>query len=415
MTRRKHSKGPGLQAGRRWPLAVLGTLAVALLTTGCWNRRELNELAIASSMGFDVVKGGVTITVQVIDPGEISNKAGGGSAGRAPVTLYDAHEDTVFQAIRSITTKSPRKIYLSHLRIVVISEELARKGIRNIIDFLSRDHELRRDFYILIARGKASDVLNTLTTIEKIPANKMFNSVKVAEESWGPVLGTNLEDLIGKLVRPGIAPLVPGIRIIGNKEQGSKKSNVERIASPARLNIGGLAIFHKDKLLGWLNEKEGVGANFILNKMKSTVVAASCPGGTGKLGAEVIRSESSMKASNQGDNPLIVIEVRSEANVADVECSLDLTKKETIKELETSLNDEIRGMIDGAIRAAQKKFKSDAFGFGDTIRRKKPELWARLEDQWNEIYPTVPYEIRVETKLRRTGTMSQSFIEEIKE
>ncbi|MGF7032933.1 spore germination protein KC [Paenibacillus mucilaginosus] len=415
MKRPKRSGHPFRGLRCSWPCTLAGVLAISLLTTGCWNRRELNELAIASSMGFDVGEKGVTVSIQVIDPGEITNKSGGSTGGRAPVTLYDAHEETVFQAIRSITTKSPRKIYLSHLRIVVISEKLARKGIRNIIDFLSRDHELRRDFYILIARGSARDVLNTMTTIEKIPANKMFNSVKVAEENWGPVLGTNLEDLIGRLVHAGISPLVPGIGILGSPKVGSKKSNVEQIDAPARLDLKGLAVFKKDKMLGWMNEQEGTGANFILNKIKSTVIGTSCPGGTGKLGSEIIRSQTEMKVRKEGDKPLIVIEIESEANVSDVECSIDLHKTKVIGELEQSINGKIRSLVEAALRASQTKFKSDVFGFGDTVRRKQPELWSKVQGQWPEMYPEIPYEIRVETRLRRTGTTSQSFIEEIKE
>ncbi|WP_426451369.1 Ger(x)C family spore germination protein [Paenibacillus sp. S-38] len=414
-------KGPGERSagGVRccWARTLLGVLvlALSLLTAGCWNRRELNELAIASSMGFDVGDKGVTVSVQVIDPGEITNKSGGSSAGRAPVTLYDANEETVFQAIRSITTRSPRKIYLSHLRIVVISEKLARKGIRNIIDFLSRDHELRRDFYILIARGSAREVLKMMTTIEKIPANKMFNSIKVTEENWGPMLATNLEELIGKLVHQGMSPLVPGIRIKGSSEQGSKKSNVEQIDSPGRLDLQGLAVFRKDKMLGWFNREEGTGANFILNRIKSTVIAAGCPGGTGKLGSEIIHSETQMKVRKEGETPVIVIEIQSEANVSDVECSVDLHKTQVIRELEQSISGEIRTMVEAAVKASQTKFNSDVYGFGDTVRRKEPELWSKLQGRWVEMYPTVPYEVRVETKLRRTGTMSQSFIEEIKE
>ena len=41
---------------------------------------------------------------------------------------------------------------MSHLRIVVFGEELAREGIAKAIDFLLRDHEIRADFYMLVAR-----------------------------------------------------------------------------------------------------------------------------------------------------------------------------------------------------------------------------------------------------------------------
>src|SRR4051794_14201842 len=129
-------------------------LAVALLfpLTGCWDKRELNELAISVALGIDKVDGQYQVTAQVVQPGEVAAKKGG-NGGSAPVTMYQEKGVTTFEAIRKMTTISPRKIYAAHLRIVVFSEELAREGIGEALDLLSRDYELRTDYYLLVAKG----------------------------------------------------------------------------------------------------------------------------------------------------------------------------------------------------------------------------------------------------------------------
>ncbi|WP_159885309.1 Ger(x)C family spore germination protein [Paenibacillus puerhi] len=401
-------------AGRFRLIVLLLSISVPLMS-GCWNRKELNELGITSALGFDYQNGRIQVTAQVMDPGEISNRSGGSSSGRAPVTLYEETAGSVMEALRSLTTKSPRKIYLSHLRIVIINEQLAKNGIRSIIDFLSRDHELRRDFYILVAKNStAREILNTFTTIEKIPANKIYNSLKVAEENWAPVFGTNLEYLIYSLVTEGLNPLLPGISIVGDAKLGEKKENVEHISSPARLTITGLAVFRGDRLIGWMSRSEGVGANFITNKVKSTVIRVACPESKGSVTLELMRTQSRMKIASHQGQPAINIEVSGEANIGDVECSLDLSDPQTITNLEKALDMRITTLMKQAIKNSQK-INSDIFGFGNAIYQQKPKLWLTLSDHWRDKYPEFPSRVKADIRIRRTGTVSQSFINEVKE
>lgn len=53
---------------------ILLHIVVTLLLSGCWNRRELNELAIAVAAGVDWVDDRYRLTVQVAIPGQVTSK-----------------------------------------------------------------------------------------------------------------------------------------------------------------------------------------------------------------------------------------------------------------------------------------------------------------------------------------------------
>ncbi|MGM0714624.1 MAG: hypothetical protein ACQEU9_22745 [Bacillota bacterium] len=108
-------------------IKVLLCLTLVILLGGCWNRKELNDLAICVGIGIDKVKTGYSVSVQIVDPAEVA--ANKGKPGRAPVTLFTMSGATVFEALRKMTTISPRKIYMSHTRMLILGEELAREGI----------------------------------------------------------------------------------------------------------------------------------------------------------------------------------------------------------------------------------------------------------------------------------------------
>lgn len=394
---------------------MLGMLILVLaVNTGCWNRRELNELAIEVAMGIDKSGGQYRITTQVVDPGEVAARKGG--TGRTPVTVYQATSGTLFEARRKMTTMSPRKIYLAHLRMVVIGEELAREGISEFLDFLTRDHEQRPDFFIVVAKGtSAENVLKILTPLEKIPANKLFYSLQTSEKAWAPTSSVTLDVLISDLVSTGKHPVLTGLEIKGDQEAGESKKNIEEIAAPAQLQYSGLGVFKKDKLVGWLNEAESKGYNYIMDNVKNTVGVIRCPKG-GKAGLEVIRSKAVMKGKVKNGKPEADVEIRLEVNVGEVDCKdLDLTQTNTIYEMEARSEQRVKEITEKAIKKAQKKYKADIFGFGEAVHRANPKFWKRIEKNWDQEFVDLPVNVKVDVKIRRTGTVSQSFLKELKE
>lgn len=51
------------------PLCLLICMGImTMILTGCWNRRELNELAVVLAVGIDSADGQYEVSVQVAEP-----------------------------------------------------------------------------------------------------------------------------------------------------------------------------------------------------------------------------------------------------------------------------------------------------------------------------------------------------------
>ncbi|CAH0119536.1 MULTISPECIES: Ger(x)C family spore germination protein [unclassified Paenibacillus] len=386
-------------------VSVILLLVMLSFLTGCWSRRELNDLAIVVGMGIDKSGKQYEVSVQVVDPGEVSKKDGRG--GQAPVTVYSSKGDTMAEALRRLTTVSPRNNYFAHLRILVLSEELARQGIGGIVDFFSRYHEFRTDFYISVARQtSAKQILTMMTPTVRIPAEKIFNSLEVAEKEWSPVITVKLDELINDIVIKGKNPVLTGFRIVGDPREGEKKKNVEAIEPAANIQAWGLAAFREDRLVGWLNETESKGYSDITNKLHRSVVEIPCASG-GRLAVDVMRSKSDIKGNVRNGNPEATVKIRTEASVSDVQCKIDLTKTETIAHLEKEVEEEMEKHIEASLRKA-KTLKTDIFGFGEAVRRANPAYWKTVKEDWHRRFPDLPVEIRIEVHIRRVGTITNS-------
>lgn len=401
---------------KRRALLLCVVILLQIFITGCWSRRELNDLAIAVGIGIDKIGDQYQVSAQVVLPSQIAGSKGG--SPQSPVNLYKATGNTVYEALRKITTVSPRKIYISHLRILVLGEDLAKEGISSVLDFMSRDTDTRNDYFIVVAKdAKAEDTLKILTSLEKIPAVRLFSSLETSEKQWAPTSTVTLGTLITELVSKGKNPVLTGVVINGNVDVGQTQKNVETVDSPTELKYSGLAVFKKDKLIGWLNPEESKVYNYLTNKVKNTVSFINCPQSKDKrISLDIFNARAKIKGSMNGDKPEISIEQHIESDLGEVQCrNLDLTNPKTITELEQIANVKVDDLFETTIKKVQREYQSDIFGFGEVIHRSNPQAWKKLRDNWDQTFVNLPVTVKMDIKLRLLGKVTNSFLEEMKE
>ncbi|MCP1308319.1 Ger(x)C family spore germination protein [Paenibacillus tyrfis] len=396
---------------QRIALLILCHLIMVSTLTGCWSRRELNDISIVVGMGIDKQDGEYSLSAQVVIPEAVSSKQGAG--GGIPTSILQSTAPTMVEAIRKMLKTSPRYFYLSHLRVLVISEEVAREGIQDILDFFSRDNELRADFYILLAKGqRAEEILSVVTRLEKSQATKLFKSLEWNRRLTGETANVFLDELLANLTSTGKMAVLSGVEIVGNKKQAEQIKNVQKTTSFAHFKMTSIGVFKDDKLIGWLNESESRSYNYITGKIRGAVERVACPK-KDSLDLRVNQVESKIKANVVKGKPQGRVDLFIETDVSEVNCVIDLDKPESLYALEKKLTEKLQASLRQVVRKAQKTYGSDIFGFGNAIHRANPKAWKKLSKNWKKEFVKMPVAISVEVKVRRTGTQSNSFINDI--
>ncbi|MGB3102706.1 MAG: Ger(x)C family spore germination protein [Psychrobacillus psychrotolerans] len=390
---------------------LIGIIFISLLLTGCWDKREINDLAIATAISIDKKDDEYHVAAQVVLPTELSMKGGMGSS---PVTLYEASGKSVNEAIRKLTQVSPRIIYLGHLRVVVISEELAKEGIATTVDFLSRGWEIRSDFYMIVSKGRdAKEILNVQTSLEQIPSNELYNILHTSEANYSSTVAVNFFELKTNLERDGKEGVLTGVEILGDPKKGSSKQNVEMIIPDAKIKFKELAVFKKDKLVGWLDEQESRGFNEATNQVKSTIGLVSCRDG-GEVSIHTKKYNSKIKSKTTSNNPEIEIKVNIVANLGEVSCDIDLTKEKTIEMLQKEYEKVVKNDIQETIKVVQQKYQSDIFGFGAAIYKSNPQQWKKVKDNWDDTFAELPVSVEVKVQISHFGSVLNPIVKKEK-
>ena len=220
----------------------------------------------------------------------------------------------------------------------------------------------------------------------------------------------DLHQLIYDLVDQGKDPVLAGIRIKGNPSRGGTRTNLGSSSPSALLTYEGLAVFHRDKLVGWLNARQSKGYNYIRGNIRSTIVPLPCPTGD-DLDIELIHASHRIKGKIVNGKPEVNVNVRAEGNIGEVECDMELATNEAIALLEQELNEQIKDAIEAAVTRA-KRFKSDIFGlrFGHSPGRLQGMEPHGVGSWEGEIRPHARPCHR-QRQAARTGSVVESFLE----
>jgi spore germination protein KC len=389
---------------------IIMILFSTLVLSGCWNQKEMTDLAFVMAMGIDEGKDDYRydVTFQIVIPGNVSSGQDGGSQG-LPIVVIKGVGNTITEAAREATKTISRQLYYAHTNLLVINDQVAEEGVYNLLDGFERDPVFRTTTQVVVARkSKAEEVLTILTSLDKIPVEKITKTLKGTESMLGQNIEVSIDDFIDAIVSSGKEPVVSGFKVKGKPEKGSSASSLESTKPQASVVADGLAIFKEGKLTGWLDQEKARGAVWVMNKVKSTDVNIDWKGKEDAITIIPIRTKTGVTAEIKNGKPVIHVAIEEEGNLSEANTPLDVMDPKIIKKMEKKTAAKIKEQVETAIKAAQKE-KSDIFGFGDKVHRADPKLWKRIKHQWDEEFASLQVEVKVNSYYRRSGVRTKPF------
>lgn len=392
-------------------LLLVQLVFVSIILTGCWSSRELTDITLATTLGIDKIEDEFQVTLQVLNPNEIAG--GTNLTTQSAITNYSATGKTIFEGLRQLTKVTPRKVFLSHLRLVIYGEEVAKEGIGDSLDFLVRDHELRTDFMVIVAKGSTAEKLMTVfTPLEKIPANKVVSSIEATHDFLGMSKLMYVDNLVKTVISKSKGAVITGAYLEGDIDVGSRLENVEKISPDALVYIDHLAVFHSDQLIGWLNEEESKGFNYIIDEVKNSLVSVKLKDGL--LSLEIEQSNTTFKLKNTDGKTEMHVDISSEISVGDVDTNFRIENQSDVNQIEKAVETKIKQFCQLSIDKA-KEMQVDIFGFGENIKQFNYDKWEKWEDDWSKHFIDLPVKINVSANLENSGVFKKPFFYKIKE
>lgn len=380
-------------------------LPIILLLTGCWNYYELNNLAICTGIAIDKIdnKYEVTYLISNAKKNETSSKD-----GEAGTTTYNGTGETIQEAINDLQIKMPFEPYSGHLVVAVISDEIAKEGLENILDYLARDTESRNFFYILLSKNtKAKNILEIISPLQTFPSQTIAKDIETSSDNSSLIYKITYNDFIYTLLEQGINPVLNSVTILGNKEEGTDTKELTNIIPQATIKIDTLGIFKEDKLIGWATLDESKGINLLSNNVENIYIKTKCEDKYMMNHIENIK----VKTNIDLDNNKVLVKIKGKTSLIETNCKINLENPETIKTIEQNIKEELNRIINESTYLVQKKYKTDVLGYGKIIHKKNPKKWKEIKNNWNEIFKNLKIETEINLTLEEQGSLIQTIKE----
>lgn len=408
-------KGTGLRIVR----TIVAALLLTPLLTGCWDRLEIDKRAVVLGISIDKVRdreeaekresevshvaesvsaskhGMVKVGVQIALPGRIPLGPGesGGASGNSKETVWviSVVGHTIDDALMNLQQQVASRLFFGHLRVLIVSEEIAKEGMENLNDYFRRNSEIRRMAWLMVSKGEAFRMLTAAPKLERIPAlylmSSLDNAIRMGKFPKG-YIGVYWSNT-SKKGQEGFLPYV----VLKDED------NVE---------IQGLAFFRGERMVGVTKPIEITGYLGIRGVNPAgyrgiIIVDESKPSSAVMTNATHRRSD--IKVELKDGKPIFHIHIELEVNLEEKLNEDNAITPEFLTEIERKQSKVSQQFYDSIIKKTQSK-SSDIFGFGELLRAKKPGYWRQYvgtKEKWQEMYKDAEFAIDVVVKVRRIG------------
>ncbi len=386
----------------RWRIIFI--VIVLIFSGGIANYKELNDLAIVSSIGIDKMENGnYKVSVQVMNTKKGGSSSGESSGSDSQITVYENEDKTIQSALRTIINESPKKLYLAHMQLLVISEEIAREGINDSLDFFLRNTDTNPELLILIANeeNKAIDILSTLTPVEMNPTTNLLDSLEETYKYEATAMyDSSLYEIVDKIMCSYRNPLITSVKLIGDKEEAKSPENIEAASAKSKLVISNVAYFYNDKMIGYLEKDEVKVANMIANRFKNTIIQTQV--NSAMAAYEIIESKTKMETKMNDNSFDIEISIDIKANLSEIAEEYEIKNSENLKYLEDCLKSKVTEMVNNYLYSIKNKYKIDLCGFGDMLYKKYGKKFSENSEGYLD---RLNFKVNVNVNLENEGSV----------
>jgi spore germination protein KC len=384
-------------------LLIILNLAVL---NGCWDIREINELGLVTAVGIDKADGPnrYSVTVQIANP-TAEGSSDSKSKVKSDVWIGTQEGSSLFDAARMLVDISSRRIMWAHNNVIIIGESMAKEGIIPVVDYFTHNPELRMKTAVVVAKGDAKEYLAAKVGMES-PSGVSFILLEGYRALTAESVESHLLEVSAGLKNEYSNLLITGISLKKSLMPSGDSENKEK--SSETIELTGVAVFKKDKMLGWLSPEESRGVSWILNQTKNTVVTVTDPEhGNKSVSVETGSVKAKIKTQVINGMPGISVNVSGKGDIVEEDGSTNQGMSEVKEHVAELLNKKIEDEIKHSLEIIQKEYMVDCLGFAAIVHAQNDVEWeSGLKDKWQVIFPQIPVTVSVDINIK-SSTLNQ--------
>lgn len=360
-------------------------LLVCLLFAGCESSQSLSDLTIVQGVGIDLQQKDIKVSLQYLN---LAQSGGSTDSLSGNITSNaDGTADCISDAISSASKTLSQEIFFGQNKIVVFGSDYAQSSVEKGMDYLIRSVDSRPDVLVAISDGTAEEIINSKEKDARIPAENVYNLLRVGEKNGlGAVVTVN--DLLNLYSDETSDIYLPVLKSDNDK-----------------VRCEGIAIFSKEQYQIILNGNQTFGFLFVNNKIDggSLIVRNE---ELGIVGVEIVNSKTKNSVSVKNGKPVFNCNIKINFMLDEVEKGITTTVNDKrIKTIESMVNKRVKEMCMSAVTTCFVN-KSDPFMIGRYTAKADNEYYDSVKKNWRNNLENIEINIKVSSDLQKVNDNS---------
>ena len=220
---------------------ILLLIFIIILLTGCNSYVELNDLGIIHTIGIEKQNDNYILYASIIE--EVKEDG-------TPISkIYQLEGNNLANIFDNLSLQLNKKIYLSHLDLLIINNSLKNNDLKDIINFFLNNNESRNDF-LVVTSNNINEVINNSSFQE------INNIIKMNEKETSKSIYTTMYDVM-------------------NNYYEIKPIYLTNIKYDNTITINGITKLYNNKQ-EFININDSIFINYLLNNINTYKINFNC-------------------------------------------------------------------------------------------------------------------------------------------
>ncbi|URN94052.1 MAG: Ger(x)C family spore germination protein [Candidatus Pristimantibacillus lignocellulolyticus] len=388
-------------------MKIVSIIILMVLVSGCWSSNEIEDLSLYLGLALD--KGEIskheeimnekgsdfpnkhllTATVQIAPPQAVQSTNPSNSS-----KLYNnitQTGDSLIEILREFAIRQNRPVIAHHLKVVIISSELAKEQhLNEYIDFMLKDNDIRPNCLVFITTGKAAEPLsfNESGILPALYIKNLIDNHKRSSRIMTPITLNHLNTFL-------------------HSKQSFMLQNIISTDNEIKFSGSGIIKGTSGKWVGYLTEEDVSAINWITDNVKGGLIKSY------NLHDEVITYEikeakSKIKSIVENGKISFKVTIKTEGRlIENWDVNTYASDPTYLKEAEKIFTDSLHKQLEEVLKKLQETYIVEVANFGKTLKQQHPAAWKKVSDQWDEEFSECNVDFDIKLEITDFGASTQ--------
>ena len=399
--------------------------------------QNIDDLSYAVAIGIDVGKTAkyrislqLTTMESSATDSAISDAESGGESSSNPVgssgstssnfIIQTMEADSIDSALNIANSYINKTINLSHCKILLVSEEIAKQGVEPLVNSLINKVETRPDCSIIVSKIPENEFEEDKNPKIEELISQYYDVAANLETGRGYSETIKLNEFYLTLNDTFYQPYAS----LGTTYNTTKNTNQDNVSSDLdtqsktlvtnsekqSVEVMGLAVFKKDKLVGTLTADQTLSHQLITNELDFSTINITSPFNPNETLDIYISTfkNPKIKVDISNGSPFVQTNLYVAARIVSFNSyEINLLTEDKLNLIQNSVKRHLEKQIYDYLNTTAKKYNSDISGFG----RYAVKNFRTIDDwnsyNWLENYKNSTFKVNVDISIKTGNLLTQ--------